>query len=62
MENITDQKMINANSIFDSGFLSGKSLYLYCFGQIPSANYINNIDGEKAFAIIKERKYGIFCK
>ena len=55
MENTTNQKMINANSIFDNGFLSGKSLYLYCFGQIPSANYINNIDGEKAFAAIKEK-------
>lgn len=54
MENTTNQKMINANSIFDNGFLSGKSLYLYCFGQIPSANYINNIDGEKAFTAIKE--------
>jgi ATPase family associated with various cellular activities (AAA) len=55
MENTTIQKMINANSIFDNGFLCGKSLYLYCFGQIPSANYINNIDGEKAFAAIKEK-------
>ncbi|WP_462250989.1 AAA family ATPase [Ferruginibacter sp.] len=55
MENITSQKMINANSIFDNGFLCGKSLYLYCFGHIPSANYINNINGEKAFAAIKER-------
>ena len=55
MEHTTNQKMINANSIFDNGFLSGKSLYLYCFGNIPSANYINNIDGEKAFAAIKEK-------
>ena len=53
MENSTNQKMINANSVFDHGFLSGKSLYLYCFGQIPSASYINNIDGEKAFEAIK---------
>jgi len=53
MENTTNQKMINANGIFDNGFLSGKSLYLYCFGQVPSANYINNIDGEKAFEAIK---------
>ncbi len=50
MENNINQKMINANSVFDHGFLSGKSLYLYCFGQIPSANYVNNIDREtKAF-------------
>jgi hypothetical protein len=61
MENITNQKMINANSIFDNGFLSGKSLYLYCFGQIPSANYINNIDGEKAFESIKAN-YGHLIK
>jgi hypothetical protein len=55
MEDTTNQKMINANSIFDNGFLCGKSLYLYCFGQIPSANYINNIDGEKALTSIKEK-------
>jgi ATPase family associated with various cellular activities (AAA) len=55
MENTTNQKMINANSIFDTGFLCGKSLYLYCFNAIPSANYIGNIDGEKAFAAIKEK-------
>ncbi len=55
MEHTTNQKMINANSIFDNGFLSGKSLYLYCFGQIPSANYINSIDGEKAFTSVKEK-------
>ena len=53
METDINQKMINANSVFDHGFLSGKSLYLYCFGQIPSANYVNNIDGEKAYEAIK---------
>jgi ATPase family associated with various cellular activities (AAA) len=54
MENYTNQKTINANSIFDNGFLCGKSLYLYCFGKIPSAHYINGIDGEKAFNAIKK--------
>ena len=47
------QKILDAHSIFSNGFLSGKSLYLYCFGEIPSANYINNIDGEKAFEAIR---------
>jgi hypothetical protein len=55
MENINNQKTINASSIFDNGFLYGKSLYLYCFNTIPSANYIGNIDGEKAFQAIKEK-------
>jgi hypothetical protein len=47
------QKMINANGIFDTGFLCGKSIYLFCFEQIPSAHFINGIDGEKAFEAIK---------
>lgn len=49
----TQQKIFNTNSIFDGGFMCGKSLFLYCFGQLPSANYINNIDGKKAFENIK---------
>jgi len=61
MGNFTNQKLINANGIFDNGFLSGKSLYLYCFGQIPSANYINNIGSEKAFVAIKA-SYGHLIK
>ncbi|MES2850870.1 MAG: AAA family ATPase [Bacteroidota bacterium] len=47
-----EQKIINANGIFDNGFLCGKSLYLYRFGKIPSSNYIWGIDGEKAFETI----------
>lgn len=54
MENI-HQNVFNANSIFDNGFLCGKTLFLYCFNAIPSANYIDNIDGEKAFHAIKEK-------
>jgi hypothetical protein len=49
------QHVFNANSIFDSGFLDGKALYLYCFSAIPSAHFINRIDGEKAFNAIKEK-------
>ena len=61
MENYTNKKTINASSIFDNGFLCGKSLYLYCFGKIPSAHYINGIDGEKAFDAIKA-KFGHLIK
>ena len=49
----SQQKIINAESIFDNGFMCGKSLYMYCFGKIPSSNFINGIDGEKAFAAIQ---------
>jgi hypothetical protein len=55
MENNNQQKVFNANSIFDSGFLDGKALYLYCFNGIPSANYIGSMDGEKAFEVVKEK-------
>ena len=55
MENNNEQKVINANAIFDNGFLCGKSLYLYYFKRVPSANYIGRIDGEKAFKAIKEK-------
>ena len=50
-----EQKIINANGIFDNGFLCGKSLFLYCFNSVPSANFIGNINGEKAFDAIKEK-------
>ncbi|MGC4100437.1 hypothetical protein [Ferruginibacter sp.] len=55
MDNIDQQKIMDANSIFDGGFLYSKSLYLYCFNSIPSANYIGYIDGEKAFNAVKEK-------
>jgi hypothetical protein len=61
MENSNEQIRINANSIFDNGFLYSKALYLYCFGGIPSCNYIGSIDGEKAFNAIKE-KFGELIK
>ena len=55
MEKITEQKIINANGIFDNGFLCGKSrCALYCFKKIPSAAYIGNINGEKAYAVISK--------
>ncbi|MFT3682316.1 MAG: AAA family ATPase [Ferruginibacter sp.] len=53
MENKKQQTVINANGIFDNGFLCGKSLYLYCFGKIPSSNYMWGIDGEKAFESVQ---------
>jgi hypothetical protein len=49
MENLYNQKTINANNVFDDTFLDAKMLYLYCFNLLPCLNYINHIDGEKAF-------------
>jgi len=57
MDNLFTQKIFNANNVFDDRFLETKILYLYCFNELPSLHFINNIDGEKAFAVFKE-KYG----
>lgn len=53
MENLFTQKIINANTVFDSTYLDAKMLYLHCFNLLPNINFINSIEGEKAFAAIK---------
>ncbi len=55
MDNQMQQYTVTTNSIFDNGFLCGKSLYLYYFNKVPSANYMNMIDGEKALAMLQEK-------
>ena len=55
MKDNIQQKTINANSVFDSGFMCGKSLYLYCFNELPSAALVSGINGEKSFNAIKEK-------
>ena len=58
MDNLYNQKVINANNVFDDVFLDAKMLYLYCFNQLPCVNYINQIDGEKAFELFREQFAG----
>ena len=50
-----NQKIINANNVFDDRFLETKTLYLYLFNALPCLNFVNNIDGEKAFAVFREK-------
>jgi hypothetical protein len=57
MDNISAQKVINTNQVFDYRFLNSKVLYLYYFNLLPSFNFINHVDGEKILAALKE-KYG----
>lgn len=58
MDNLYSQKVINANNVFGDSFLDAKILYLYCFNLLPSIHFIGQIDGEKAFAGIKEKFRG----
>ncbi len=53
------EKIFNVNTIFDTSFMCGKTLYLYCFGVIPSADFIDLIDGEKAFHAVREHFAGL---
>ncbi len=55
MENLFNQKVININNVFSDSFLDTKILYLYFFNNLPSINFVNGIDGEKAFTAFKER-------
>ena len=58
MDNLYNQKVINANNVFTDSFLDAKILYLYSFNLLPSINYIGQIDGEKTFTVIKEKFAG----
>lgn len=55
MENLVNNKVINANNIFDDNFVDTKILYMYRFNQLPSVHFINYIDGEKAFAVFMDK-------
>ncbi len=55
MDNLYTQKVMNANNVFTNNFLDSKSLYLQYFNQLPSIHFMSHIDGEKAFAAIKEK-------
>jgi hypothetical protein len=55
MDNLYNQKVVNANHVFADGFLDTKNLYLYCFNRLPSINFISQIDGEKAFGSFREQ-------
>jgi len=61
MENLNNQKVIDANQVFDTRFMETKSLYLYHFNTLPNVNFINRIDGEKAFVAFNE-KFGSYIR
>ena len=54
-DKVFSQKVFNANNVFSSDFLDTKILYMHCFNRLPSVNFINCIDGEKAFDMFTEK-------
>ncbi len=55
MNNLYQQKTINADNLFDGSTYRSKMLYIYQFNTLPSIQYIGFIDGEKLFTAIKEK-------
>ncbi len=55
MDNLSNQKTINANSVFGKHFLDSKALYLYHFNALPSLYSIGSINGEKGYNAFKEK-------
>ena len=56
MDNLNNQRVIDANSVFADRFLNSKSLYLYRFHHLPSIHFIGNIEGEKAYKAFNMRE------
>ena len=54
-DKVFSQKVFNANNVFSSDFLDTKILYMHCFNSLPSVNFINFLDGEKAFNMFSEK-------
>lgn len=54
MDNLNNQRTMDANSVFGRYFLNARSLYLYRFNILPSVQFINGLQGEKAYNAFKE--------
>src|ERR1051325_8643159 len=54
MDNLNNQRTIDATSVFAKRFLNSKALYLYQFNNLPSLHFVGNIEGEKAYKAFKE--------
>lgn len=50
MENLYTRQIMAADELFDSHYVNARNLYLQIFQQIPDLNYMDSVDGEKAFA------------
>jgi ATPase family associated with various cellular activities (AAA) len=49
---------MNTNALFGSTYIDIKAMYIHCFNRLPSLHFMNQIDGEKAFAKFREQFAG----
>lgn len=55
MDNLYNQRTMDANAVFGQRFLDSKSMYLQYFNRPPSIHFIKGIDGEKACEAFRDR-------
>lgn len=55
------QKSINMTDLFNTGYICGKSLFMYCFNVLPSAAYMYGIDGEKFYTAFRQKYEALIC-
>jgi hypothetical protein len=51
------QKIVNADSIFERNFLDNKAFFMYCYQQAPSIVYATQVNDEKVLQYLKD-EYG----
>lgn len=61
MNSFSSRTVMNANDLFDGNFINSRALYLQCFQKLPCINYIDAVDGEKAFEVFR-KQYARFIK
>lgn len=61
MDNAIEQRIITANSIFGRYYIDSKALYMYCFTDIPSISFVDDVEGEKAYNAFREKFSALIC-
>jgi hypothetical protein len=49
----SQQKIMNANSIFEKSFLDSKAYYMYAYQQVPCITWIDKVNTDKVLEHIK---------
>ena len=57
----TQHKILNTHSVFSNRYLDSKAMYMYFFQSVPCISFVSQINGEKAFNVIKEKYAGMIC-
>lgn len=61
MDNLYNQKVIDATQVFNDRFINVKALFMYHFHAVPDIHFISKIDAEKAFNAFGD-KFGEYIK